>query len=77
MLFKHSMQPVSSSCSGVSPLSDACVATGMNMGSSTGPWGRIRVEALALLVEQRALMSKVKADDLDVEAILQLSNACG
>jgi hypothetical protein len=66
------------------------------MGSSTGPWGRINVDALALLVwcgsicqvlprekwlegsrrtEQRALMSKVNADGLDVEAILQVPNA--
>jgi len=31
-------------------LSEACVATGMNMGNDTGPCGRIRFDARALVV---------------------------
>ena len=40
VLFKHSRQLVSSSCLGVRPLREPCVATGMNRGSWTGPCGR-------------------------------------
>ena len=35
---------------GVSPLSEAWVATGMNIGSGTGPWGSVRIEARAFVV---------------------------
>jgi hypothetical protein len=49
-LFKHNLHPVLSSCFGVKPLRLACVATGMKIGSWMGPWGRWRVEALALVV---------------------------
>ena len=50
VLFKHSLHPVSSSCFGVKPLSEACVATGMKMGSGTGPCGRCSVAARARVV---------------------------
>ena len=50
VLFKHNRQLVSSSCSGVRPFKDACVATGMNIGRSTDPCGKCIVDALALLV---------------------------
>lgn len=50
MLLRHSLQLVSSNCSGVRPLSEAWVATGMKMGSSTGPCGRVSVDARALVV---------------------------
>ena len=59
------------------PFNDACVATGMNIGSVTGPWGSVKREALALVVyrcleliygieerpltEHLATISKVKA----------------
>lgn len=39
-----------SSCSGVRPLSDAWVATGMNMGRLTVPWGKVKMEARARVV---------------------------
>ena len=35
---------------GVSPLSEAWVATGMNIGSDTGPCGSVRIEARAFVV---------------------------
>lgn len=50
VLLRHRRQPVCSSCSGVMPLSEACVATGMKMGRLTGPWGRVRTEARARVV---------------------------
>lgn len=50
MLFRHNRQPVSSSCCGVIPFRDACVATGMKSGSWTWPWGRVRFAARALVV---------------------------
>lgn len=37
VLFRHNLQLVSSSCFGVNPFKEACVATGMNMGSWTWP----------------------------------------
>jgi hypothetical protein len=49
VLLRHSRQPWSSSWSGVRPLSEACVATGMKMGRGTGPWGRWSVAARALV----------------------------
>lgn len=39
-----------SSCSAVKPFSDACVATGMNIGRLTGPWGSVMIEARARVV---------------------------
>lgn len=44
------MHPVSRSWSYVKPLRDACVATGMKIGSGTSPWGNFRVLARALVV---------------------------
>jgi hypothetical protein len=41
---------VASNCFGVKPLREACVATGMNMGRLTGPWGRTRTAARARVV---------------------------
>ena len=50
VLLRQRLHPVRASCWGVRPLSEAWVATGMNMGSITGPWGRVRTEARALVV---------------------------
>lgn len=50
VLLRHNRQPVSSNCSGVRPLRDAWVATGIKVGRSTGPWGSRSVDALALVV---------------------------
>jgi hypothetical protein len=50
VLLRQSLHPVASSCSGVRPLRDACVATGMNIGSWTGPCGSVSIEARALVV---------------------------
>lgn len=50
MLFRHRLQPVWASWSGVSPLSEAWVATGWKMGRETGPCGKVKIEARALVV---------------------------
>lgn len=57
VLFKQSRQLVSSSCFGVRPFSEACVATGMNMGNWTGPCGRCSVAARARVVCVKLVVS--------------------
>lgn len=46
---------MSSSCSGVKPFREAWVATGMKRGSWTGPCGRFKVAARALVVYEYEL----------------------
>jgi hypothetical protein len=53
VLLRQRRQPWSASWSGVRPLSDACVATGMKMGRGTGPWGRCSVAARAFVTWRR------------------------
>jgi hypothetical protein len=38
-----------------------CVPTGMNTGVSTGPWGSVKTDTRALVVEHFAIVSKVSA----------------
>lgn len=63
MLFKHRRHPVSSSCSGVRPLSEAWVATGIKSGSWTGPCGSVRVAARAFVVCDEELVGEVEDED--------------
>jgi hypothetical protein len=42
-------------------LRDACVATGMNMGRGTRPWGRVRVAARALVVYESQLVGGLRS----------------
>ena len=63
-MFRHSLQFVSSSCSGVRPFKLACVATGMNIGRFTGPWGRVKIDARAFVVEHLASRSNLSADGI-------------
>lgn len=53
MLFRQRRQEVEESWVGVRPLREACVATGMKIGSWTGPWGRVRRNARARVVWRR------------------------
>lgn len=52
----------SSNCFGVTPFSVPCVPTGIKTGVLTGPCGSVSSEALALVVEHRAIVSNVSAD---------------
>ena len=49
-MFRQRRQEVEESWVGVRPFRDAWVATGMKIGSWTGPWGRVRREARAFVV---------------------------
>lgn len=48
-------------CLGVNPFKVPWVPTGIKTGVSTGPWGNVRIDTLALVVEQVAIVLNVKA----------------
>lgn len=48
-------------CLGVNPFNVPWVPTGINTGVSTGPWGKVSRDTLALVVEQVAIVLNVKA----------------
>lgn len=67
VLFNMIWQLRSSSCFGVSPFSVPWVPTGINTGVFTGPCGRVKIDALALVVEHRARISNFRALFIDAE----------
>ena len=55
------------------PFNDACVATGINIGSGTAPWGSVRREALALVVYKSSAMIKASQRYLLTEHLATMS----